>query len=79
MGIFNGQGIHIGKDNPFSLPILSIKGETSEDIAMQTDMAFSVLAMVRGVDESEIYKLVDVHMTDGTEHNKGFASLLAEM
>ena len=79
VGTFNGQGIHIGKDNPFPLPILSIKGETSEDIAIQTDMAFSVLAVVRGVDESEIYKLVDVHMTDGTEHNKGFASLLAEM
>ena len=79
VGTFNAQGIHIGKDNPFPLPILSVDGETTEDIAMQTDMGFSMLAAVRGVEVSEIYKLVDVHMTDSTEHNKGFAEILAEM
>ena len=26
-----------------------------------------------------MYSLVDTHMTDSTEHNKGFASQLAEM
>ena len=71
VGTFNAQGIHIGKDNPFPLPILSIEGETTTDIAMQTDMAFSMLAAVRKVDVSEIYKMMDVHMTDTTEHNKG--------
>jgi hypothetical protein len=79
VGTFNAQGIHIGKDNPFPLPILAIEGESTEDIAMQTDMAFSLLAAVRGVEASEIYKLVDVHMTDITEHNKGFAEVLAEL
>ena len=79
VGTFNAQGIHIGKDNPYPLPILSVDGESKEDIAMQTDMAFSMLAIVRGVDVSEIYKLIDVHMTDSTEHNKGFAQILAEM
>ena len=79
VGTFNAQGIHIGKDNPYPLPILSVDGESKEDIAMQTDMDFSMLAIVRGVDVTEIYKLVDVHMTDATEHNKGFAKLLAEM
>ena len=79
VGTFNAQGIHIGKDNPYPLPILSVDGESKEDIAMQTDMAFSMLAIVRGVDVAEIYKLVDVHMTDSTEHNKGFAAILAEM
>ena len=79
VGTFNAQGIHIGKDNPFPLPILAIEGESTEDIAMQTDMAFSLLAAVRGVEESEIYKLVDVHMTDITEHNKGFAQVMAEI
>lgn len=79
VGTFNAQGIHIGKDNPFPLPILPIEGETTDDIAMQTDMAFSLLAAVRGVNESEIYKLVDVHMTDITEHNKGFSEVLAEI
>ena len=42
VGTFNAQGIHIGKDNPFPLPILSVDGETTEDIAMQTDMGFSL-------------------------------------
>ena len=46
---------------------------------MQRDMAFSMLAAVRGVETAEIYKLIDLHMTDGTEHNKGFALILAEM
>ena len=79
VGTFNAQGIHIGKDNPYPLPILSVDGESKEDIAMQTDMDFSMLAIVRGVDVTEIYKLVDVHMTDAKEHIKGFAKLLAEM
>ena len=79
VGAFNAQGIHIGKDNPFPLPILPIEGETTEDNAMQTDMAFSLLAAVQGVEESEIYKLVDVQMTDITEHNKGFSQVLADI
>ena len=46
---------------------------------MQIDMAFSLLAAVRGVEVKDIYKLVDIHMTDSVEHNKGFAELLAEI
>ena len=42
-------------------------------------MAFSMLAAVRGMEVVDIYKLVDLHMTDATEHNKGFAELLAEI
>lgn len=79
VGAFNAQGIHIGKDNPFPLPILSIEGVTTEDIAMQIYMAFSLLSAVRGVEESEIYKLVDVHMTDITQHNKGLSEVIAEI
>ncbi|QQP51201.1 Hypothetical protein FKW44_012475, partial [Caligus rogercresseyi] len=63
----------------FPLPILSIHRETTEDIAMQVDMGFEILASVRGVSVEDVYKLVDVHMTDSTEHNKGFSKLLAEM
>ena len=73
------QGLHVGQDNPFPLPILPIHGETTEDIAMQVDMGFEILASVRGVSVEEVYKLVDTHMTDNTEHNKGFSKLLAEM
>ncbi|QQP49861.1 Hypothetical protein FKW44_010670 [Caligus rogercresseyi] len=49
------------------------------DIAMQVDMGFEILASVRGVSVEDVYKLVDAHMTDSTEHNKGFSKLLAEM
>ncbi|QQP38893.1 Hypothetical protein FKW44_019596 [Caligus rogercresseyi] len=72
-------GLHVGQDSPFPLPILSIHRETTEDIAMQVDMGFEILASVRGVSVEDVYKLVDAHMTDSTEHNKGFSKLLAEM
>ena len=113
------QGIHVGRDPPFPLPILSIDGETTEDIAMQVnwiwlssvshhdhrqhhqqhdhhchhchpneldvcqlskvDMALTLVAVVRGVESKEIYKLIDTHITDATGHNKGLAEVLAEM
>ena len=79
VGQFMVQGLHVGQDIPFPLPILPIHGETTEDIAMQVDMGFEILASVRGVGVEDVYKLVDTHMTDSTEHNKGFAKLLAEM
>ncbi|KAK1882685.1 ATP-dependent zinc metalloprotease FtsH [Dissostichus eleginoides] len=46
---------------------------------MQLDMGFEILASVRGVSVEDVYKLVDAHMTDSTEHNKGFSKLLAQM
>ena len=39
----------------------------------------SLVAVVRGVEAKEIYKLIDTHMTDATEHNKGLAEVLAEV
>ena len=48
VGQFAAQGIHVGQDSPFPLPILNIHGESTEDIAMQVDMGFEILAAVRG-------------------------------
>ena len=79
VGQFAAQGIHVGQESPFPLPILSIDGETTEDIARQVDMGFEILAAVKGVKVEDVYKLVDTHITDSTEHNKGFAKVLAEM
>eukprot|EP00731_Ephydatia_muelleri_P017622 Em0010g720a len=73
------QGLHVVQDCPYPLPNLSIHGETTEDIAMQVDMRMELVAAVRGMTVEEMYKLVDTHITDSTEHNKGFAELLAEM
>ena len=79
VGTFACQGVHIGQNSPLPLPLLSICGETTEDIAMQTDFAFEVLSAVHGQPKEEIYKMIDTHMTDSTDHNKGFAKILADL
>ena len=78
-GQFATQGIHIGQNVPFPLPLMNICGETTEDIAMQVDFGFEILAAVKKEPVEEIYKMVDTHMTDSTSHNKGFALVLAEL
>ena len=45
----------------------------------KVDMALTLVAVVRGVESKEIYKLIDTHITDATGHNKGLAEVLAEM
>ena len=37
-------GLHIGQDLQLDLPILSIYGETTDDIVVQVDMVIQVLA-----------------------------------
>ena len=54
VGQFMVQGLHIGQENAFPLPILQIYGETTEDIAMQVDMGFEILALVRGVSVKDV-------------------------
>ena len=79
VGTFASQGIHVGQNVPFPLPLLPICGESTEDIALQTDFAFEVLQAVTGEKKEDIYKLIDTHMMDSTEQNKGFAQLLADL
>ena len=57
VGQFMVQGLHVGQESPFPLPILQIHGETTNDIALQIDMGFEVLATIRDVKVEEIYKL----------------------
>ena len=78
-GPFATQGIHIGQNVPFPLPLMNICVETTEDIAMQVDFGFEILAAVKKKPVEDIYKLVDTHMTDSTSHNKGFADILADL
>lgn len=40
---------------------------------------FQILAAVSDKSEKEIYKQVDAHMTDSTEHNKGFTEIMKDM
>ena len=76
VGTFVTQGVQLGQESPYPLPLMVIHGESTADIAQQVDFGFEVLAKIKGVDAREIYKEVDVHMTDSTEHNKGVANLL---
>ena len=78
-GTFATQGIHIGQNVPFPLPLMGIVGESTDDVAMQIDFAFEILAATKGTTAKELYKNVDVHMTDSTDHNKGIAEVLSEI
>ena len=79
VGTFACQGIHVGQNTPFPLPLLPICGESTEDVALQTDFAFEILAAVHGLTKEEIYQRINAHMTDSVEHNKGFAKILADL
>ena len=79
LGQFATQGIHIGRNVPFPLPLINIAGETTEDIALQVDFGMEVLAAVQGKEAKDVYKLIDVHMTDSVAHNKGLGAVLADI
>ena len=78
-GQFIVQGLNVGQETRFDLPILPVFGETTEDIALQCDMGMEILEACKGTTAKEIYKQIDVHMTDSTEHNKGIAPILSEL
>ena len=78
-GQFIVQGLSVGQETSFDLPILPVFGETKEDIALQCDMALEILAASKKLEAKDIYSQVDAHMTDSTEHNKGIAPILAEL
>ena len=51
----------------------------TDDVAMQIDFAFEILAAIRGITVEELYQTVDCHMTDSTKHNKGIADVLKDL
>ena len=79
VGQFAVAGIHIGQNVPFPLPLIPVSGESTKDIADQCSLMFQILAAVSDKSEKEIYEQVDAHMTDSTEHNKGFAEIMKDM
>ena len=60
-GTFATQGIHIGQNVPFPLPLINICGESTEEIAMQVDFGFEILTVVKNEPVEDIYKMVDAH------------------
>ena len=79
MGKFAISGIHIGQNVPFPLPVIPVSGEKTKDIADQCYLMFEILGVVKKKTAAEVYQLVNTHMTDSTDHNKGFASIMADM
>ena len=79
VGQFATQGLQIGKNCPVPLPLMSICGETTEEVALQVDHGMEILAACSGTTAKEVYKKVDVHMTDSVGHNKGIAKELATL
>ena len=78
IGKFSVAGIHIGNNVPFPLPLIPVSGESTNDIAEQCKLMFEILAVVDGKSCGDLYnELIDIHMTDSTDHNKGFAEVLA--
>ena len=73
VGKFTAQGLHIGQNCPLPLPLLGISSESTEEVALQVDMAMELLAICSGVTAKEVYAKVDCHMTDSVGHNKGIA------
>ena len=71
VGKFTAQGISIGQNCPLPLPLLGISGESTEEVALQVDMAMELLAACHGTTAKEVYGKVDCHMTDSVGHNKG--------
>ena len=65
---------------PYPCPFFPICGEKTQDIAEQCNLVFEILAVVDGMSAADLYdQLIDTHMSDSTEHNKGFAALMATM
>ena len=52
------------------LPTIPVAGEAKEEIAEQAALGFQILAAASGKDPSELYRSVELHMTDSTGYNK---------
>ena len=52
------------------LPTIPVAGETKEEIAEQAAMGFQLLAIASGKKPEDLYKVMDLHLTDSVSHNK---------
>ena len=57
----------------------SLSSETTANIADSVKTDVEILAAAGGTTAEKLYKCVDLHMTDGTQDNKGFAKACAEI
>ena len=64
VGKFNVSGIHINKDILLPLPTIPVAGETKEEVAEQAALGFELLAVASGKNPADLYKIMDLHLTD---------------
>ena len=70
VGKFNVSGIHINRDELLPLPTIPVAGEIKEEIAEQAAMGFQLLALASGKEPRNLYKAMDLHLSDSASHNK---------
>ena len=70
VGKFNVAAIHINRDELLPLPTIPVAGETKEGIAEQAAMGFHLISVASGKTIEELYKVMDLHLTDSVSHNK---------
>ena len=70
MGKFNVAAIHINRDELLPLPTIPVAGETKEEIAEQAALGFHLLAVASGKTIEELYKVMDLNLTESVSHNK---------
>ena len=72
VGKFYVSGIHINKQTALPLPTVPVAREAREEIAQQAALGIEILAaaMDPPISPAEIYKSVDLHLTDSVSHNK---------
>jgi hypothetical protein len=78
VGKFNVSGVHLGKDLVLPLPTLSVTTETIKEVAEASAMPLELLAAASGKVGSEIYKMIDCHVSDSVSHNKHISEELSK-
>ena len=78
VGKFAVAGVHVGKDNILPLPTLSVSSETTDNVSETVSTPIEMLGAASGKKPAEIYKNVDVHVSDSVSHNLSIASDLKE-
>ena len=70
VGSFTPAGVHVNRDEYLPLPTLNISSETTINIAYGIQTDFELLATAPEKSSDDLYGNIDLHMTDGTAHNK---------
>ena len=70
VGKFNVAALHINRDEVLPLPTIPVAEESKDEIAEYADMGFHLLTVASGKTIEELYKVMDLHLTDSVSHNK---------